>query len=302
MYHAAELASRHVKVVMGGDGGDELFAGFDRYLGVGYVDAYALIPAFVRGSILEPVIDRLSDNFAYKNLTQKARWAHYLSDFSSLGERYAEATCFFRFNHQGKRALFNNGLWTQLGEINSAKIIIEQYERAEADDPIDRMLYADFMTRLPEHSLMLTDRMTMAHGLEARSPYLDHELVEHVAGLPSRMKIRGRTTKYLFRKVARDYLPEEIVRRKKQGFMLPVAYWFREQLHLFIKQVLANSYFVKQGIFNETAVMRMIEEHKRNKVDHHVRLWMLLNLEVWHQLYIEGKDTSYVEEQLRSYM
>ena len=302
MYHAADLASQHVKVVMGGDGGDELFAGFDRYLGVGYIDAYSMIPAFVRESILEPVIDRLPDSFAYKNLTQKGRWAHYLSNFSSPGERYAAATCFFRFSHPDKRMLFSNGLWDQLGEVDSANIIVEQYERANADDPIDRMLYADFMTRLPEHSLMLTDRMTMAHGLEARSPYLDHELVEYVAALPSRMKIRGQTTKYLFRKVAENYLPEEIVRRKKQGFMLPIAYWFRNQLHPFVKQVLTNSYFVKQGVFHEKEVLRMIAEHKNNRIDHHVRLWMLLNLEIWHQLYIEEKDLSCVGEQLRGHL
>ncbi|HEX6270568.1 MAG TPA: asparagine synthase (glutamine-hydrolyzing) [Anaerolineales bacterium] len=302
MYHAAELASRHVKVVLGGDGGDELFAGFDRYVGIGYLDAYATIPALIRESIFEPVIDRLPDNFAYKNLTQKARWAHYLSSFSSLGERYAEATCFFRFNHQGKRMLFSNGLWDQLGEINSADVIVEQYELAEAHDPIDRMLYADFMTRLPEHSLMLTDRMTMAHGLEARSPYLDHELVAYVAALPSSMKIRGRTTKYLFRQLAQNYLPDEIVRRKKQGFMLPIAYWFRNQLHPFVKQVLSNSFFVKQGIFHEVSVLRMLDEHKNGRADHHVRLWMLLNLEIWHQLYIQGKDLGFVEGQLRSYL
>jgi asparagine synthase (glutamine-hydrolysing) len=84
--------------------------------------------------------------------------------------------------------------------------------------------------------------------------------------------------------------------------MLPVAYWFRKQLHPFIKQVLANSHFVKQGIFNEAAVLRMIDEHKHNRVDHHVRLWMLLNLEIWHQLYIQEEDIAHVEEQLRSYL
>jgi asparagine synthase (glutamine-hydrolysing) len=164
------------------------------------------------------------------------------------------------------------------------------------------MLYADFMTRLPEHSLMLTDRMTMAHGLEARSPYLDHELVEYVAALPSSMKIRGQTTKYLFRKVAENYLPDEIIRRKKQGFMLPVAYWLRNQLHPFVKQVLTNSYFVKQGIFGERAVLRMIDEHKHNRVDHHVRLWMLINLELWHQIYIQEIDYLSLSDRLNNYL
>jgi asparagine synthase (glutamine-hydrolysing) len=302
MYHAAELASRDVKVVLGGDGGDELFAGFDRYLGVGYIDAYTMIPAFIRESILGPVIDRLPDSFAYKNLTQKARWAHYLSSFPGLGERYAEATCFFRFNYQDKRNLFSNGLWDQLGEINSSNVIVEQYERANAHDPIDRMLYADFTTRLPEHSLMLTDRMTMAHGLEARSPYLDHELVEYVAALPSEMKIRGRTTKYLFRKVAANYLPDEIVKRKKQGFMLPIAYWFRDELYPTLEQTLLNSYFVQEGVFRKEYVQRLIEDHKIGRIDNHVRLWMLLNLEIWHQLCIQRENCEDVRESMLTSM
>jgi asparagine synthase (glutamine-hydrolysing) len=298
MYHAAELASRHVKVVMGGDGGDELFAGFDRYLGVGYVDAYAMIPAFIRESILEPVIERMPDNFSYKNLTQKARWAHYLSRFPSLGERYAEATLFFRFNHQDKRALFSDGLWDQLGEKNSAEIIVEHYEGANAHDPIDRMLYADFMTRLPEHSLMLTDRMTMAHGLEARSPYLDHELVEYVAAFPSRLKIRGRETKRILRKLAKGYLPERIVQREKQGFMFPIAYWFRNELYGLVKDSVLESYFVREGIFRRKSVERLLEEHRENRFDHHVRLWMLLNLAIWHQLYIENETVETISEEL----
>jgi asparagine synthase (glutamine-hydrolysing) len=302
MYHAAQLASRHVKVVIGGDGGDELFAGFDRYLGVGFIDAYAMIPPFVRNSILEPVIDRLPDSFAYKNLTQKARWAHYLSNFSSPGERYAAATCFFRFSHPDKKLLFGSGLWDQLGQIDSASTIVEQYQRADADDPIDRMLYADFMTRLPEHSLMLTDRMTMAHGLEARSPYLDHELVEYVASLPASMKIRQGITKYLFRELAENYLPPEIVRRKKQGFMFPVAYWFRSELYTLIERVLLSSFFVREGVFRKETVQRLLEDHRYGRVDNHVRLWMLLNLELWYQIYIGRVGYPLVGETLRNYL
>lgn len=299
MYHAAELASRHVKVVMGGDGGDELFAGFDRYLGVGYVDTYAMIPAFIRESILEPVIDRLPDSFAYKNLTQKARWAHYLAKFPGLGERYAEATCFFRFNHEDKKDLISDDLWDQLGEINSAGIIVEHYEHANADDPIDRMLYADFMTRLPEHSLMLTDRLTMAHGLESRSPYLDHNLVEYAATFPSHIKIRGRETKRILRKLAEEYLPERIVRREKQGFMFPIAYWFRNELYDLIKEIIIESYFVREGIFRRETAERLLEEHRENRIDHHVRLWMLVNLAIWYELYIENEALETITRKLK---
>ena len=301
-FYAAELAARHVKVVLGGDGGDELFAGFDRYLGVGRIDYYTMIPAFIRQMAVGPLIARMPDSFTYKSLSQKLRWVHQLSLLPDMGQRYAEATCFFRFNHQGKQSLFSNGLWEQVGHLNSGNVIVRQFEDADADDPLDRMLYADFMTRLPEHSLMLTDRLPMAQGLEARSPYLDHELVEFMARFPSHLKIRGRELKYALRKLAVDCLPEPIVKREKQGFMFPVAYWFRSELYPFIKRSLLDSYFVKEGLFRQASVSRLIEDHRNNRIDNHVRLWMLLNLELWHQIYIEQNDPGSVSESMRSYL
>jgi asparagine synthase (glutamine-hydrolysing) len=286
-YSAAELASRHVKVVLGGDGGDELFAGFDRYLGVGRIGAYAWIPAPIRQSVLGPMIARMPDSFAYKSLTQKLRWVHQLSLLPTLAERYAEATCFFRFSHQDKRALYGDGLWDQVGHLNSAEVIVRQFEDADAVEPLDRMLYADFTTRLPEHSLMLTDRMAMAHGLEVRSPYLDHELVESMAAFPSHMKIRGQELKYALRKLAANTLPESIIKRKKQGFMFPLAYWLRNELSSFIERSLLGSHFVSEGLFRRDSVLQLVQDHRLNRVDNHVRLWMLLNLELWHRIFIQ---------------
>ncbi len=286
-YTAAKLAARHVKVVLGGDGGDELFAGFDRYMGVGRVGTYARIPAPIRRSVLGPMIDRMPDSFAYKSLTQKLRWVHQLSQLPTLAERYAEATCFFRFSHQDKRALYSDDLWDRIGHLNSAEVIVRQFEDADAVEPLDRMLYADFTTRLPEHSLMLTDRMAMAHGLEVRSPYLDHELVELMAAFPSHMKIRGRELKVALRRLAAKTLPQSIVTREKQGFMLPLAYWLRSELYPFIGGALLGSHFVSQGLFRRDSVLRLVQDHRTSRVDNHVRLWMLLNLELWHQIFIQ---------------
>jgi asparagine synthase (glutamine-hydrolysing) len=161
------------------------------------------------------------------------------------------------------------------------------------------MLYTDFVTRLPEHSLMLTDRMTMAHGLEARSPFLDHELVEFLAKVPGDIKVQHNQPKYLMRKLAADYLPAPILSREKQGFMLPVAYWFRTDLFPLISQTLENSHFVKEGWFRKEAIQNLLWEHRSNRHDHHVRLWMLLNLELWHQLFIEGIEQDAITERLQ---
>jgi asparagine synthase (glutamine-hydrolysing) len=179
-------------------------------------------------------------------------------------------------------------------------VITREYHAAEASDPLDRMLCADYATRLPEHTLMLTDRMTMAHGLEARSPYLDHELVELVASFPAEMKVKGRRLKVLLRRLARGYLPEAAVRRPKQGFMLPVAQWFRGELHPLLRRALLDSHFVRTGLFRREAVERLLDEHLKQRADHHVRLWMLLNLEVWWQLFGERRQPAEVAERLRA--
>ena len=302
MFHAAALASQHVKVVLGGDGGDELFAGFDRYAGLSYVDTYAHIPAPIRQHLFGPVLDRLPDSFTYKSITQKLRWLHQLAQLPTTGQRYAEATCYFRFNHTDKQRLFGAAAWDTVSHLQSADVIVQQFNQAPADTVLDRMLYADFMTRLPEHSLMLTDRMAMAHSLEARSPFLDHELVSYLAAFPGHLKIRGRQLKYILRELAKDYLPPEIVEREKQGFMFPVAYWFRHELYPFIEQFLLDSYFVREGVFRKEYVKRLLEEHRQSRVDHHVRLWMLLNLELWRQITIEQCDLETVRERLVSYV
>ena len=300
MFQAAELASGSVKVVLGGDGGDELFAGFDRYVGGRYINAYSRIPSLLRKRLVGPILNRIPDSFTYKSTTQKLRWVHQLSLLPTPAEQYAEATCIFRFNSQDKRALYSESLWKELGNIDSARVIAETFRHAKAEDLLDRMLYTDFVTRLPEHSLMLTDRMTMAHGLESRSPFLDHELVELLARFPSTLKVRNGQPKHLLRKLASGYLPDSIVQREKQGFMFPIAYWFRTELYPFLRETLSGSFFVKQGLFSSKTIDRYLHEHQERRADHHVRLWMLLNLEIWHQLYIEQAGLDTVNQRLQA--
>src|SRR4051812_35897887 len=184
MDQAAALASRHVKVVLTGDGGDEIFAGYDRYFGFRWVNLYAALPESVRRYLLGPAVHALRDSAAYKNVTQKARWVHDLS-FHEGGRRYAQATAFFRFGQEGKGGLYAPDVAAYLEETDPMQSVIRGFDEAEARDDLDRMLQADIATRLPEHSLMLSDRMTMARGLEARSPFLDHRLAEFVAALPA---------------------------------------------------------------------------------------------------------------------
>ena len=288
MYHSAALAARHVKVVLTGDGGDEIFAGYDRYFGFRWVSLYASLPASLRRHLLGPAVHALRDKAGYKNLTQKARWIHDLS-FHHGGRRYAQATAFFRFGGEGKGGLYAPDVAAQLSDRDPMESVVRGFDEAEARDDLDRMLQADISTRLPEHSLMLSDRMTMAHGLEARSPFLDHRLAEFAATLPAHLKMRGGTLKYILRRAAAPYLPEPILKRPKQGFMFPLGYWMKGPLLPVLRHLLANSTLVEEGIFRREPIERLLAEHVADRADHHVRLWMILNVEVWYRMYVRGE-------------
>ena len=297
-YHSAALAAQHVKVALGGDGGDELFGGFDRYLGVRWIDSWLMVPSFLRLRLLDPLLRMMPERLGYKSTTQKLRWLQEISLRRELPERYATATTFFRFDHAGKREIVGDETWRQVKDIDSNQIIADAVRGADSDDPLDRMLHADYMTRLPDHSLMLTDRMSMAHGLEVRAPYLDHHLVELLARFPSTQKIRRRTLKYSLRRMGRRYLPPTIVSRPKQGFMFPVGYWFQDSLYRFLERFMDQAITTRNGILKPEGVARLIDEHRRRRNDHHVRIWLLLNCELWYRMYIEGEDVEQVEQDL----
>lgn len=297
MYHAAALAARHVKVVLTGDGGDEMFAGFDRYYGYRWIRYYAALPASVRRLVLGPLVRALPDSAGYKTFTQKARWLHNLSRYSG-GRRYAEATAFFRFGTGEKESLYTPEVIGRLAGRDATESIVVGFESAEAEDDLDRMLYADIETRLPEHSLMLTDRMTMLHSLEGRSPFLDHQLAEFVATLPTSLKLRRGQLKHLLRRVAEPYLSKRILRRPKQGFMFPLGYWMKGPLVPVLNHLVEDSVLVESGILRREAIARLLEEHLADRADHHVRLWMLLNLEIWYGMFLGGRSVTDFEGEL----
>jgi asparagine synthase (glutamine-hydrolysing) len=289
MYHSAALAARHVKVVLTGDGGDEVFAGYDRYYGFRWVRLYAALPAPVRRHLLGPALGALRDSAGYKNLTQQARWVHELS-FHDGGRRYAQATAFFRFGQDGRGGLYTPEVADRLAGLDCMESVVKGFDEAAADDDLDRMLQADISTRLPEHSLMLTDRMTMSQSLEGRSPLLDHRLAEFAATLPVAMKMRGRSLKHVLRLVAARYLPEPILKRPKQGFMFPLGYWMKGPLLPVLRHLLSESAVLDQGIFRREVVERLLGEHLAGRADHHVRLWMVLNVEVWYRMFVRGES------------
>jgi len=295
VYLVSRMASKNVKTVLSGDGGDENFAGYDRYAGQRIVDYYCILPNWFRKSFMSAVIKRIPDSFGYKSLAQKAAWVNEMS-FYGRGDRYAHSMSFLRFTADAKEQLFTDSAKSSIKDKNSAAKILEHFDSENASELVDRMLYTDLMTRMPDHLLTLGDRMSMAHSLESRPVLVDYKIVEYAARIPSAMKLKGNSLKHILKKVAARYLPDELLNRPKQGFAFPIAAWMRTELRQFMTRLFDESRFVQLGIFEEEYIQRLLDEHLTGKVDHNYRLWILINLEFWYRIYFEGESIDSLRE------
>lgn len=287
-----------MKVVLGGDGGDENFAGYDRYAGNRLIEYYTIIPEYIRKKFLSRLFQLVPDSYGYKSLAQKLTWANEMSMYTG-GNRYAESMSFHRFTARRKNMLFSADAKKMIAEEDSVEKILKYFEAENADELVDKMLFTDLMTRIPDHLLTIADRMTMAHSLEGRSPLIDYKLVEFAATIPAELKLHGKDLKYILKRVASRYLPPELIHRKKQGFGFPIARWLRNDLRLFLANLFKQSRFVELGYFQSEAVQDILYEHLSGKTDHNYRLWILLNLELWYRINFEGMSLENVGNFIR---
>jgi asparagine synthase (glutamine-hydrolysing) len=297
LYHLAGLARRHVTVALGGDGGDELFGGYDRYYGTQVARYYAALPRSLRRQVARRLLDRLPTGFWYKSLSHRLRWLDEIADAEG-GRRYARSLSYFYFTPRRRRELYTEAFRARVAGFDPEAAVVFWHDDGHARDAVDRMLLADSLVRLPNHSVMILDRMTMAHGLEARSPLLDHRLAEFAASLPARLKVRGRSRRWLEMRLAERYLPPEVLRRPKQGFSSALPYLMARQFRLLFGHYLPQSHLVEAGYLNPQAIREMLEAHLAGRADHGNRLWLLLNAELWHRMKIEGAQTADLESEI----
>jgi asparagine synthase (glutamine-hydrolysing) len=255
-----------------------------------------MIPRLLRKPVSDVLVRLTPASFGYDSLGLKLRWFEQMAGEKGIGEALANAVSFFRFNPAEKGQLFTNRIAANLDLHDAASEISDRYYESDAEEPIERMMYTDFCTRLPEHLLMLVDRMGMTHSVEIRSPLVDKELVEFMATIPLHMKVRGNKSRIIWRGLADRLLPESIARRKKRGFRFPLAYWFAVKLYPFVRNVFGESTLCEDGIFNKQYLLDILEEHRQRRIDHSWRIWMLLNLEVWYRMYIRGSSLEGVQQ------
>ncbi len=282
----SKLARDSVKVVLGGDGGDELFGGYDRYYGNLYAGWYAQVPAALRRGIAEPLLSAVHDGAWYKARSHQLKWLHELS-FLEGGRRYARSLSYFQFTPPLRRELYTVRLFDLLRGADPEADMIGYYDSAPAATPVDRMLYTDTRSRLPDHPVMISDRMSMARGLEVRSPFMDHRLAEFCARLPSRHKVRGLSLRYLQRKLAARYLPRATMHKPKQGFSSALPYLLKDEYKTVFRSMLPRSRLVAEGYLAAGPIKALLQAHLSDERDHGNRLWLLASLEAWYRIHIE---------------
>ncbi|MBT8439230.1 MAG: asparagine synthase (glutamine-hydrolyzing) [Gammaproteobacteria bacterium] len=283
----ARMARKHVKVALGGDGGDELFGGYDRYYGNKYAGYYAMIPAFIRRYGIGAVLNRLPDGGWYKSKAHQIKWLHALS-FLSGSKRYSRSLGYFYFGPEWRDKLYGEKMTRAVNGFEPEEVIWSFFDSAKARNPIDRMLSVDSFIRLPDHPVMISDRMTMANSLEVRSPLMDHKVAEFAARIPVDLKVRGRTLRYIQRRLLQRYLPKDVLERPKQGFSSALPYMLAAEYKKLFNIFLKESHLAREGYFRQDAINELLLQHLSGKRDNGNRLWLLLSSEVWYRMHIQG--------------
>lgn len=282
LYVMARLARRDVTVAIGGDGGDEVFAGYHRYRTDGWVALYQSLPRLLTDGVITPIIEalppgpgrlsivrRLQRIVGSPRTSPEERYARWLRAFGSVlpsdGDRTDAYTPFMR---------------DRLAADPVEDPVVAAVAEAPGSDRLSRVQWADQVTYLPGDLLVKADRMTMAHGLELRSPLLDQEVVELAAAVPSRFMVRGTTGKHLLRSTFSDLVPSEILDRRKQGFNVPIAEWLRTDLRALATDVLADPNATVHAFLRPEYTGGLLDEHLAGE-DHSSKLWALLFLELW---------------------
>jgi asparagine synthase (glutamine-hydrolysing) len=281
-YYVAKMSGERVTVVLNGDGGDECFGGYRRYLAMARTQRISL-PAALR-----PRLGHLGSQLVSRGAPQSSLWkAGRVLELLShpLSRRYARMMSYF--SPEQKFALYSDALRERLAGVDSYEIMDASFAASHAGSGIGAIMDVDVNTYLPGDLLVKSDITTMANSIEGRSPFLDHHLMEWAAGLPADLKIRSGMTKYLLKRAVAEWLPPELVNRPKMGFGVPLAAWLRTELRDLSWDLLTDHTARSRGLFRSETVARLLRQHDEG-TDHSPRIWALIQFELWHRIFVDG--------------
>ena len=283
-YYVSKETRKYVTVALNGDGGDESFAGYERYAAMRIAEAYTRAPAALRKIFVEAPVNLLPTSELKRSRFRDARRFLQAANLPRT-ERY------FRwmstFNRDAKRELYTTDFDASVSGQNASLFLDRWFAAANGTGTLDATLLTDQMTYLPNDLLVKVDIASMANSLEARSPFLDHNLIEFAASLPESLKMRRFETKSLLKKVAARLVPKDVVYRRKMGFGVPIGKWFRGEMKDFVRGVLLSETSLKRGIVKPEIIEKYVNEHTTATRDHAFQLWTLLMLELWFQRFID---------------
>ena len=276
-FYLAEVTRRHVTVALNGDGGDEAFGGYTRYVANQVAGRLDVLPLRLRRAIAAAG-RRLPAGGEVSNPVNRAR---RLTGALGLdpAARYAQYVTLADAEHRA--GLYTDDFRALVGQSDAGDVIAGAWSRAGGEHVVDRMLAVDTATYLPDDLIAKIDIATMAHGLEARSPFLDHELMELAASIPADLKVHGREKKWILRGALRGWLPDDLLDRPKQGFSVPLSDWFRGELRGHVHDVLLDPATLARGWFRPEVVQGMLRRHDAGADGEASRIWSLLMLELW---------------------
>jgi asparagine synthase (glutamine-hydrolysing) len=283
-YYVARETRKHVTVALNGDGGDESFAGYERYAAMQLAQRYHRFPAALRELVFDRALSLVPTSESRRSRVRDAKRFLQAASLPKV-DRYLRWVSVF--DEDTKRDLYSEGFRHETANMHARDLIEPLFARANGTGIVDAALQADILTYLPNDLLVKVDIASMAVSLEARSPFLDHHVIEFAASLPENLKLRGLTTKYLLKRVLKQLLPAENLSRRKMGFGVPIGDWFRGKLQPFLRETLLSEKAVNRGLFNPSEVGRLVEQHTRSKRDYAHQLWTLLMLELWFQRFID---------------
>ncbi len=290
-YLVSELASQSVKVILSGVGGDELFGGYRRYVGESVGRYYRLLPRSIRLRWLPAILARLPKD-RRSAASNYIRYASAVVDSAQMDPVTRYMNYVGVFSSDVRAALLKNA-GTSGGADESeplSAVMTNYFKKCQEVDYVNQMIYVDIKTSLPDDLLTLTDKMTMAASIECRAPFMDHELLELTSRIPSSLKVRGFSLKYILKKALKPWLPREVLRRKKRGFGAPVGSWLRRDLNALMEDVLSEEQIRKRGLFDWQTIRETIDEHKAYRRDHTDHLLALINFELWCRIFLDGGD------------
>lgn len=278
----SKFSRQKIKVALSGDGGDELFMGYPTFQAHKLAKFYQFIPSLLRNRLIEPIVNSLPSSF--RNFSFDFKLKKFVAGFEYPAE-IRDQIWMGSFQPKDFKNLFSAEIYQEIKEKNIFENI-ENHLKEIGERPLEnRLIYLYLKHYLQENSLAKADRASMAVALEVRPPLLDYQLVEFVNSLPYQYKLKGLTTKYLFKKLMREKIPKEIVYRSKKGFGAPLAFWLKKELKGFTQDLFSSAKIKKQGIFNSSFIDQLLKEHFCGKKDHRKLLWTLMVFQMWQEVY-----------------